>query len=310
MPMLLLKLSGDTFAPPPPAPPTHPPAGRPPAHLLVRHLPTQPPPAAMGALLTVVLQTLRELVSSFLHVVRTLTQPQKCCQCPCPDYTDEALFLDLKHKSYLKTYANDVIDMGIVGRPITCQGCACPRESHGELSRRILTADALPNGGAVQVELEDRRERLRRAARFAPTDGDGDGGGGGDGGGDGGGSGNDDAPAPTADGADYLRVEDSAVGDGRSVASGDEVLLRYDAYVRRTMKRFDGVDKGGNGMQVTVGSGTLVPGFDRGLVGMRVGGKRRLWVPSRMAYGSEPIEGEREVDIVFDVEVLAVLSTH
>lgn len=56
-----------------------------------------------------------------------------------------------------------------------------------------------------------------------------------------------------------------------------------------------------------VGSGTLIPGFDQGVRGMRVGGKRRMYVPPSMAYGSQGQQGiPPNASLVFEVELTAV----
>jgi FKBP-type peptidyl-prolyl cis-trans isomerase FkpA len=60
----------------------------------------------------------------------------------------------------------------------------------------------------------------------------------------------------------------------------------------------------------TVASGTLIPGFDQGVRGMRVGGRRRIYVPPNMAYGSSGSGGQipPNASIVFEVELTSVVQ--
>jgi FKBP-type peptidyl-prolyl cis-trans isomerase len=91
-----------------------------------------------------------------------------------------------------------------------------------------------------------------------------------------------DTPAgPTS-----LQIEDLVVGTGATVVAGDTITINYVGTF------LDGrvFDQSPPGQPVTfpfpIGIGRFIAGFDQGLIGMRVGGRRRLTIPSSLAYGS------------------------
>ena len=98
----------------------------------------------------------------------------------------------------------------------------------------------------------------------------------------GGDSGTTDIPGPTS-----LQVEDLVVGTGATVVAGDTITINYVGTF------LDGrvFDQSTPGTPVTfplpIGVGNFIRGFDQGLLGMRVGGRRRLTIPSELAYGSQ-----------------------
>ncbi len=102
--------------------------------------------------------------------------------------------------------------------------------------------------------------------------------------------------------ADVL-VADLVVGTGDSVVTGSRVAVRYTGWLRDGT-RFDG-NRNGPPFVFRVGAGEVIEGWDVGIPGMRVGGKRKLVLPPAMAYGemgSGPIPPH--ATLVFDVEVL------
>ena len=98
----------------------------------------------------------------------------------------------------------------------------------------------------------------------------------------GGDSGTTDTPGPTA-----LQIEDLVVGTGATVVAGDTITINYVGTF------LDGrvFDQSTPGTPVTfpapIGVGRFIQGFDQGILGMRVGGRRRLTIPSSLAYGSQ-----------------------
>ena len=110
--------------------------------------------------------------------------------------------------------------------------------------------------------------------------------------------------SPTSSGT--LVVEDLVVGTGATAASGDTVTVHYLGTFTNGTK-FDSSYDRGTPFSFRLGAGQVIPGFDQGVVGMKVGGKRRLTIPPSLAYGSAgsgPIPGN--TTIVFEVELLAV----
>ncbi len=83
-----------------------------------------------------------------------------------------------------------------------------------------------------------------------------------------------------------LKIEDTAVGTGREVKSGDTVTIHYKGTLLNGTK-FDSSYDRGNPFTTQIGVGRVIKGWDLGVVGMKVGGKRKLTIPSDMAYGPQ-----------------------
>jgi len=79
-------------------------------------------------------------------------------------------------------------------------------------------------------------------------------------------------------------VRDLKVGDGATVAVGDTVSVDYVGTLTNGQV-FDASSFAGRPFQFVVGGGQVIPGWDRGIVGMKVGGRRMLIIPSGLAYG-------------------------
>ena len=104
-----------------------------------------------------------------------------------------------------------------------------------------------------------------------------------------------------------LYVRDVVEGEGMRADSGDIVVVHYTGWLP-TGKEFDS-SRGGDPLEVALGYGRVIQGWDQGVVGMRVGGQRRLVVPPVMGYGargSGPIPGNST--LVFDVELVDVVD--
>lgn len=110
-----------------------------------------------------------------------------------------------------------------------------------------------------------------------------------------------------------LIVTDLTVGTGAAAASGDTLIVTYTGWLYNSGKtdnkgtQFDAT-KPGVGFEVVLGKGRVIPGWDQGLVGMKVGGTRRLTIPSDLAYGpngSLPTI-PAYAGLVFDVSLVTV----
>lgn len=103
-----------------------------------------------------------------------------------------------------------------------------------------------------------------------------------------------------------LHVQDLVTGDGARADSGDVVVVHYTGWLPQgTM--FDSSRDREEPLEVAIGYGRVIDGWDQGIVGMRVGGQRRLVIPPAMAYGERgmgPIPGN--ATLVFEVELLEV----
>ena len=103
-----------------------------------------------------------------------------------------------------------------------------------------------------------------------------------------------------------LVVKDLEKGDGPAVKAGDQVEVNYVGVTFKDGKEFDSSFDAGRPFQFQLGTGMVIPGWDRGLEGMKVGGRRRLTIPPDLAYGAEgspPAIGPNET-LVFVIDLL------
>jgi peptidylprolyl isomerase len=105
-----------------------------------------------------------------------------------------------------------------------------------------------------------------------------------------------------------LGVEDLAVGDGDEAVSGSKVAVHYVGVAFSTGEEFDASWNRGQPFRFQLGRGNVIPGWDQGVVGMRVGGRRKLTIPSAMAYGARGAGGviKPHEPLVFVVDLLSV----
>jgi peptidylprolyl isomerase len=82
-----------------------------------------------------------------------------------------------------------------------------------------------------------------------------------------------------------LSVTDEILGDGSEAASGATVTAHYVGVAFSTGEEFDSSWNRGEPLQFRLGVGQVIPGWDEGISGMRVGGRRRLVIPPSLAYG-------------------------
>ncbi|MDX1593880.1 MAG: FKBP-type peptidyl-prolyl cis-trans isomerase [Gammaproteobacteria bacterium] len=105
-----------------------------------------------------------------------------------------------------------------------------------------------------------------------------------------------------------LRYEDLAVGDGvEATGPGQTVEVHYTGWLENGTK-FDSSVERGESFTFPLGVGMVIRGWDEGVTGMRVGGRRRLIIPSGLGYGSRGAGGVIPPDatLVFEVELLGV----
>ncbi len=82
-----------------------------------------------------------------------------------------------------------------------------------------------------------------------------------------------------------LVVDDEIVGDGAEAAAGMTVSAHYVGVAFSTGEEFDASWNRGAPLDFRLGVGQVIPGWDRGIAGMRVGGRRKLTIPPHLAYG-------------------------
>lgn len=90
-----------------------------------------------------------------------------------------------------------------------------------------------------------------------------------------------EGPAPAG-----LVIEDLQVGDGNEAVAGRHVEVHYVGVAWSTKQQFDASWDRGDTFQFRLGAGQVIQGWDQGVQGMKIGGRRRLTIPSEMGYGS------------------------
>lgn len=113
---------------------------------------------------------------------------------------------------------------------------------------------------------------------------------------------------PDGDPPDELVVEDLEVGDGEEATPGRAPLMHYVGVSWSTGKEFDASWDRGKPFTFALGKGQVIRGWDEGVVGMRVGGRRRLTIPPDKGYGARGAGGviKPNETLVFVVDLMAV----
>ena len=105
-----------------------------------------------------------------------------------------------------------------------------------------------------------------------------------------------------------LEVKDLEQGSGATAKSGDAVTVNYVGVNYKTGKEFDASWDRGEPFTFTLGAGEVIPGWDQGVEGMKVGGRRELIIPPELGYGSagSPPAIPPNETLVFVVDLEAV----
>ncbi|MFC4589438.1 FKBP-type peptidyl-prolyl cis-trans isomerase [Sphaerisporangium corydalis] len=91
---------------------------------------------------------------------------------------------------------------------------------------------------------------------------------------------------PEGDAPADLEIVDITVGDGEEAKSGHMVNVHYVGVAFSTGEEFDASWNRGDSFQFPLGAGRVIAGWDQGVAGMRVGGRRRLTIPPQLGYGN------------------------
>jgi peptidylprolyl isomerase len=107
-----------------------------------------------------------------------------------------------------------------------------------------------------------------------------------------------------------LVIEDLVVGSGDEATAGKTVSVHYVGVSFSTGGEFDASWNRGQPFEFKLGKGQVIPGWDAGVQGMKVGGRRKLTIPSAMAYGARGAGGviQPHEPLVFVVDLLGVSS--
>lgn len=111
-----------------------------------------------------------------------------------------------------------------------------------------------------------------------------------------------------------VEIIDRVVGKGKEASVGSKVLVHYTGWLHKPLapkqrgKKFDSSLDRGDPLEFQLGAGMVIKGWEQGVQGMKVGGKRTLVIPSALAYGKRGAGGmiPPDADLIFDVELVNV----
>jgi FKBP-type peptidyl-prolyl cis-trans isomerase len=121
-------------------------------------------------------------------------------------------------------------------------------------------------------------------------------------------------PAAAAPAVAMLEVVELQAGSGAPITPGQKAVVQYTGWLYETSapdkkgKEFDSSRNSGQPFSFVVGTGQVIKGWDQGVLGMKVGGRRRLTIPADLGYGDVGAGGviPPGAALVFDVELVAV----
>ena len=115
--------------------------------------------------------------------------------------------------------------------------------------------------------------------------------------------------------APQIQIIDTVVGKGKEATVGSNITVNYTGWLYKPMaakqrgRKFDSsLNPGRTPLDFRLGAGMVIKGWEQGVAGMKVGGKRTLIIPSDLAYGKRGSPGgiPPDADLIFDVELLEV----
>lgn len=104
-----------------------------------------------------------------------------------------------------------------------------------------------------------------------------------------------------------LQITDTLIGSGKETVKGALLICNYEGFLEDGTKFDSSLDKG-KPFQFVFGTGRVIKGWDQGLIGMKEGGKRTLFVPAHLAYGERQVGNfiKPNSNLIFHVELLEV----
>jgi peptidylprolyl isomerase len=117
-----------------------------------------------------------------------------------------------------------------------------------------------------------------------------------------------DLAIPAGDAPADLVLEDITVGDGAEAKAGTNVEVHYVGVAWSTQNQFDASWDRNETFEFRLGAGQVIAGWDQGVAGMKVGGRRRITIPAHLGYGSQGAGGviKGGETLVFVVDLLNV----
>jgi peptidylprolyl isomerase len=105
-----------------------------------------------------------------------------------------------------------------------------------------------------------------------------------------------------------LKIEDLVLGSGKAAVKGALITTQYRGWLEDGTE-FDSSYSRGKPFQCVIGTRRVIQGWDQGLMGMQVGGKRKLWVPAHLGYGERQVGSiPPNSNLVFEIELLEVMT--
>jgi FKBP-type peptidyl-prolyl cis-trans isomerase FkpA len=122
------------------------------------------------------------------------------------------------------------------------------------------------------------------------------------------------APPVPASAVNSLEIVDLQAGEGASIAAGERAVVQYTGWLYEASapdkkgEEFDSSRRAGEPFRFAVGAGQVIKGWDQGVVGMKIGGRRRLTIPADLAYGENGAGGviPPGAALVFEVELVGI----
>jgi len=105
-----------------------------------------------------------------------------------------------------------------------------------------------------------------------------------------------------------LQIIDLVEGEGKAAVKGALITTQYTGWLADGTE-FDSSWSRGKPFQCVIGTGRVIKGWDQGIMGMRVGGKRKLLVPAHLGYGARSVGSiPPDSDLAFEIKLLEVLT--
>jgi FKBP-type peptidyl-prolyl cis-trans isomerase len=114
-----------------------------------------------------------------------------------------------------------------------------------------------------------------------------------------------ETPSPRTESMSELIIEELTVGEGATATAGQSVSVHYTGWLTNGQKFDSSVDRN-DPFEFNLGRGQVIPGWDQGVAGMQVGGKRKLTIPPELGYGSRGAGGVIPPNATLVFEVLGI----